>query len=494
MPEQNDKTSSYRSIFKATSLFGGIQIYQIIIGVIRSKFVAVLLGPAGIGIQGLYLSAIQLIQEFSSFGLSRSSVRNVSEANGTGDIKHISRTIAVVKRLVWITGLLGLTVTVILSPILSKTTFGNYDYTIPFIFLSITLLLDQLSTGQKVVLQGMRRLKYLAKSTAIGSTVGLIVSIPLYYLLGVKGIVPTLILNSVTTLCLTWYFSKKVKIEKNIVTNKQTLQEGKSMLKMGLAMSISSILSLAFAYILRGFIRHEGGVEQVGLFTAGFAILNTSVGMIFNAMITDYYPRLAAINKDNYQCKELINQQCEVGTLIMTPMLLFCLIFMPIIISLLYSKKFLEVNNYIMWAIPGMLFKLSSWAIAILFVAKGTAKLYVGNELTGSIMNFVCNMIGYYFWGLTGLGISFSVGYFIYFVKLYLTAKINYKFAFTVTYRNMYLLSFFLTVVCLFNMLFLQSSLKYITSIILLSISFILSIKGLNKRMNILQFLNNHEK
>ena len=50
---KEDKTSSYRNIFKATSLFGGVQVYQILIGIIKQKFVAVLLGTSGVGIQGL---------------------------------------------------------------------------------------------------------------------------------------------------------------------------------------------------------------------------------------------------------------------------------------------------------------------------------------------------------------------------------------------------------------------------------------------------------
>lgn len=86
-----DNKSSYRSIFKATSLFGGVQVYQILIQIIKSKFVAVLLGPAGVGIMGLYQSGLQLIQQISSMGLASSAVRDVSEANGTNDIQRIAK-------------------------------------------------------------------------------------------------------------------------------------------------------------------------------------------------------------------------------------------------------------------------------------------------------------------------------------------------------------------------------------------------------------------
>ncbi len=487
--QSENKTSSYRSIFKATSLFGGVQAYQILIGVIKSKFVAILLGPTGMGIQGLYQSAIQLIQSFSSLGLSQSAVRDVSEANGSGDSKRIGLTVAVVKRLVWITGLLGLVATAVLSPVLSQTTFGNYDYTIPFIFLSVILLLDQLSAGQKVVLQGMRKLKYLAKSTAIGSTVGLVVSIPLYYLFGVQGIVPTLILNSVTMLCLTWYFSKKVEVEKVEVTNEQTFAKGKSMLKMGLAMSISGIMVTLTSYLLRGFIRYEGGTEQVGLFTAGFMLTNSYVGMVFNAMGTDYYPRLSAVNQDNAKCTEVINQQGEIATLIIAPILISCMILMPFIIRLIYSDEFLSANDYILWAVSGMMFKVFSWVIAFVFLAKAEAKLFIINEVITNIYSFGLSALGYHYFNLAGLGIAFMLTYLAYSVQVYLIAKKRYEFSFTKSFKKVYTIQILMVTAVFVTVLLWKSNWMYLPTGLVFAVCAVYSLRELDKRMNVIKMI-----
>ena len=487
--QSENKTSSYRSIFKATSLFGGVQAYQILIGVIKSKFVAILLGPTGMGIQGLYQSAIQLIQSFSSLGLSQSAVRDVSEANGSGDSKRIGLTVAVVKRLVWITGLLGLVATAVLSPVLSQTTFGNYDYTIPFIFLSVILLLDQLSAGQKVVLQGMRKLKYLAKSTAIGSTVGLIVSIPLYYLFGVQGIVPTLILNSVTMLCLTWYFSKKVEVEKVEVTNEQTFEKGKSMLKMGLAMSISGIMVTLTSYLLRGFIRYEGGTEQVGLFTAGFMLTNSYVGMVFNAMGTDYYPRLSAVNQDNAKCTEVINQQGEIATLIIAPILISCMILMPFIIRLIYSDEFLSANDYILWAVSGMMFKVFSWVIAFVFLAKAEAKLFIINEVITNIYSFGLSALSYHYFNLAGLGIAFMLTYLAYSVQVYLIARKRYEFSFSKSFKKVYTIQILMVVAVFVTVLLWKSNWMYLPTGLVFAVCAVYSLRELDKRMNVVKMI-----
>ena len=50
---------SYRQILKATSLFGGVQVFSIIISVIRSKAIAVWLGPLGVGIIGLLTNSLK---------------------------------------------------------------------------------------------------------------------------------------------------------------------------------------------------------------------------------------------------------------------------------------------------------------------------------------------------------------------------------------------------------------------------------------------------
>lgn len=485
----DENKSSYRSIFKATSLFGGVQVYQILIQIIKSKFVAVLLGPAGVGIMGLYQSGLQLIQQLSCMGLSQSAVRDVSEANGSNDLQRIAKTITVVRKLVWITGLLGLVLVACFSPLLSKASFGNYDYTIPFIILSVTLLLDQLSAGQKVVLQGMRRLKDLAKCSAFGVTFGLFTSVPLYYWLGIDGIVPTLILNSVCTLILSWLYSRKIKVEKVKVTPKQTFEHGKMMLVMGVSMSLSGILNTAVAYALRGFIQANGGVEQVGLYQAGFVIMTTYVGMVMNAIATDYYPRLAAINKDNQKCREAVSQQGEIGVMILAPMLTICLIFMPFVLKILYSDRFLAANEYISWACLGMMLRMASWVISFLFVAKAESKLFMINELSANIYYLVFSIIGYKTLGLTGLGVAFALEYVVYFVQCYLIARKRYDFSFSNSSIKCYGIQLLLIITCLLIVLLLNGWLKYTIGSIIIAISCYLGLKRLNEKMELLSFV-----
>ena len=66
--------------------------------------------------------------------------------------------------------------------------------------------------------------------------------------------------------------------------------------------------------------------------------------------------------------------------------------------------------------------------MAFLFLAKGDSKAFFWNELTFNIYLLLFNVAGYYFSGLEGLGISFLIGYVIYFIQVYFFVKHRYNF------------------------------------------------------------------
>lgn len=486
----SEEQSSYRQIMKATSIFGGVQVYNIVISVIRSKFIAVLLGPVGMGIAGLLTSTTGLIGNITNLGLSTSAVKNVAAANVTGDSERVGMVVAVLRRLVWITGVAGTLFTLFCAPWLSELTFGNKEYTYAFVFISITLLLTQINAGQLVVLQGMRRLQYLAKADVAGVTIALLTSVPIYYIWGIKGIVPAIIISSVMTLFLTWYFSSKVKIQRVKVTRATLFSEGGDMVRLGFFLSLSSLISMGTSYIVRIFISHSGGVEQVGLYNAGFAIINTYVGMVFTAMATDYFPRLSGIASDPGKSKDIINQQAEVALLILAPILTVFLIFINWIVILFYSSRFLPVDKMIHWAALGIFLKATSWPIAYLFVARGNTRLFFYNELTANVYMLGLNVAGYQLGGLEGLGISFFAGYLIYLVQVFIIANRKYTFTFDKPFYRIFGLQFLLGLMCFMSSRLLSSPLLYIGGSLLILLSSIYSLKELDKRLNLLSLIS----
>lgn len=483
------ETQSYRQIMKATSIFGGVQVFQIIIGVIRSKFIAVLLGPTGMGIAGLFQATTGTIETLTNFGISNSAVKNISAAYGEGDNVKFGRIVGVLRNLLWLTGLLGLFITLAFAPYWSKITFGNSNYTWAFIFLSVILLLNQLNVGQQVLLIAMRQIKQLAKSSLLGGSISLCLTLPLYYFFGIEAVVPGLIIASLITFLINWYFASKLKFEKVKVSFKDIKQDGRDMLIMGFMISLSTIISMVYAYFLRIYIAKLGSLEDVGFYNAGLAIVNTYVVMVFAAMATDYYPKLSAIVNDVEKTNEAVNKQTEIIVLILSPVILLFILFIKWVIILLYSSDFLAINHMVLFAIIAMLFKAFSWAIGYLMLAKSAKKIYFWSELIKHSYEFGFSLIGYYYYGLTGLGIAFLISFILSAVQLYIISNWYFKYKLSKELIKLFSINIILIAICLLVVFSLSAFQMYLVGIVILAFACFYNLKQLNDRMGLLTLI-----
>ena len=490
----NDNQQSYRKVLNATSLFGGVQVINIIISLIRSKVIALLIGPFGMGISNLLLTTMELINGLTNLGLERSAVKDISLANTNSNSKSVAITISVLKKLVWLTITIGVILMIVLSPWLSEIAFGNKDYTISFIWISIALLFKQLSSSQLAILQGLRKLKSLAKANLLGNFIGLLITLPLYYFYKIDAIVPAIIIATFMSFVFTYYYSQKLDIESVTISRKEAVSEGKGMIKLGVMLSLSSLITLLVAYIIRIYIgsanvTEELGLIDVGLYSAGFVILNSYVGIIFNAMGTDYFPRLSEIANDINKLRKTVLEQATVAILLIAPIIVVFLACAPFIIVILYSHEFSPIVAMVTWGILGMIFKAVSWSMGYMIIAKGDSKVFIKTSIGFNAILLSINIIGYHFRGLEGIGISFFIYYIIHFIAIRMITYYRYDFYFE---KGFYKIFTFTVIMCLlaFSFTFIPSSiLKYslISGLILVSCWY--SYKELDKKIGVKEYL-----
>ena len=55
------RDDSYSHVLKYTGVFGGVQGLNVLVGLVRNKFVAMLLGPGGMGLVSLFNTTVQLL-------------------------------------------------------------------------------------------------------------------------------------------------------------------------------------------------------------------------------------------------------------------------------------------------------------------------------------------------------------------------------------------------------------------------------------------------
>lgn len=424
MTQQPDNNLN-RVIAKAAALFGGVQVVSILCSIIRTKVIAVLLGSVGIGIIGLYNSAIETITALTGLGLRSSSVREISEAHKQENDSELSRIVTVVRRWSWFVGLLGATVLIALSPLLSQWTFGDSNHIWGFVFLSCTLLFNALLSGEQAILQGTQQLKRLARSSVYGSIAALAASLPLYYFMGIDGIVPSLILYAAATLVVMLFYRDK-KIAKASLTTRQTAEQGREMVVLGVFMTVSAFITTLFSYIFAAYLNHTGGEATVGYYQAGFTLMNKYVGLIFTAMAMEYYPRLAGVAKDNGKMSLYVGRQVEMMQLMLAPIIVIFIILHPLMINILYTADFQLIGGYLLLAIQGISFKAMAWSLGFVLLAKGNGKLYFITELASDTITLALNIVGYHYWGLAGVGASYTIGFILYLIIIYIACRHHY--------------------------------------------------------------------
>ena len=401
----------YRGVFKATAILGSVQLFNILIAVVRNKCISILLGPAGMGIMGLLTSATGTITGFTNLGITFSAIKNIASAYEKGDYTTLGKVLYVLQRCIWTTGLLGAIVCLSLCRQLSQWTFGNTDFTISFAFLSISLLLTQLTNGNLLILKGCRNINYYAKANVWGNFLSLFITVPLYFWLGIDAIVPALILFSISTFLCAYFYRSRLRLVQIRTERGEFKEISKDILIAGIAFSAADFFPLMASFYIRTFISNNGGLTDVGLFSAGFAILNGYVGMIFTAMSTDYIPRLSAVSDDDHQLELVINQQIEMSILLLFPLIVLFVIFGKLVTLILYSSQFYPMIEMIYWGGLGMLFKVPNWCFGCFLIPKRESKAYFCFSILSALFYLGMNMLLYRMWGVKGLGISFLLSH-----------------------------------------------------------------------------------
>lgn len=163
VPIVTPEKHTYGQILKSSALVGGSSVLNIAIGIVRTKAMAMLLGPAGFGLAGLYGSIADLTQSIAGMGINSSGVRQIAEAVGTDDINRIALTTAVLRRTSIVLGALGAILLIVFSRQVSTMTFGSAQHAAAISLLSIAVFFRLVSAGQGALIQGMRRIADLAK-------------------------------------------------------------------------------------------------------------------------------------------------------------------------------------------------------------------------------------------------------------------------------------------------------------------------------------------
>lgn len=481
MSEQESK----KQILKSTGILGFAQVIIIVVGIIRVKVLAVLLGAVGVGIAGLYQTTIDLIRTATGFGIGYSAVRDIAASAATEDERKIATTIVVLRKWVWATGLLGMLIAIVFCKPLSYMAFGDKTHATGIAILSVGLLLSSITGGQLTLLQGLRKIGDMAKANVLGAVFGLIGAAAIYYFWGLKGIVPALLLTYVLSLLINGYYSRKINIVPVRLSTREVFKKGKAMVSLGFFLTLTGLAGTATMYLVRTFVVQQGGLASVGHFVAAWSISSMYISAIFGAMGADFFPRLSGVQQDPVAVTNMVNEQTEIALLITAPIIIGMVSFIDVVVRIFYSKDFSPTAGILDWQLTGDFFKVLAWPMGFIMLAKGKGKLFIVTELFWNLLFCAGVYFGWKFFGIQVTGIAFLIAYIFSLLLYFIVVRKLVQFNWSSKVWNAVLLYSPLLLLSFLGVKYLVHPLQYIVGAILTLMASAFSLYHLKSLVNI---------
>ena len=424
--------SSYRQILRSSSIIGGASVINILVGLLRMKVAAVLLGPTGFGLIGLFTNIVVTGAGVAGLGVGTVGTRQIAEAAGQDDPRRIW---LVRRALFWLTlglALVGGLVFWLLRGVLAERVLEDASLAGALGWLSIAVALGVAAASQTALLNGMRRIGDLARLSVWSAVLSTLAAVAALWWWGRGGILAYVLAAPVANFILGhWYVSRLPSVALAKARWPDMSGQWRTMLHLGFAFMVAALAGTVGQLAVRALVQRELGADALGHFHAAWAISMTYIGFVLGAMATDYYPRLTAVINDPAAVNRLVNEQTEVALLLAAPVLLAMLALAPWVIRLLYSAEFLEAVDVLRWQVLGDILKIASWPLGFILLASGAGKTYVGTEWLAMGLFFALTFLLLPVMGIAATGASVLGMYGIYLVLLWALAVRRTGFAWT---------------------------------------------------------------
>ncbi|WP_212749083.1 O-antigen translocase [Marinobacter shengliensis] len=404
-------------------VIGSAQVVNILLSIIRMKVVAVLLGPAGIGLLGIYSNLLQMVGNAAGLGMGSSGVRQIAGAKG--DAKTLNRVSRVLLAAHLLQGTLAMVVVWVFRKPLAVWVTGDATLATEIGLVGIAILLSLLATAHTTLLQGLRRIGDLGRVTVIGAFAVTLIGLLAIWWFGQAGLIWFLIVQPLVNFLAALFFVRKLprRAEDLSIGLKEIWSTWKPMARLGAAFMAGGLATTGTLLLVRAFVTRELGLDAAGHFAAAWGITMTYVGFLLGAMGADYYPRLTEVIHDRDAASKLVNDQAQLGLAIGGPVLLLLIGWAPWLIQLLYASDFGPAATLLQWQTVGNVFKLASWAMSFAIVAGAHARIYFFMELSFNVVFLVLIWLLLPTVGLDITGIAFFLGYVAYFLTVCLLVR-----------------------------------------------------------------------
>lgn len=399
-----------QKILKTMGLFGGVQAATIVLSIVRTKLVAVWLGPMGVALNAVFISTQDLIVAAAGLNLRTGGVRELSAA----EPERKPGVAGMLLSVALILAIAGASVTVLLSPALSLWTMGSASEWWCFALLGIGVGAAIYLDADLAALQAYGRFKALARVTLASAVACTAAAVPLYYGLRLRAVLPVYLMMTVVYALWARRERRRCCPRPQRVGAVEAWREAGPMLRLGMYLTLAAVMERLSGYLFVVFMSNEAPAGDLGIYQAGYTLVNTYVGVIFTAISAEYYPRLAGVSASRLRTQTFVAHEFKVAALVLMPVVAAFIAADGLMVRILYAESFLPLLPYVDLAVCGVVLRAFSFCVAFVILARGDGRTYVVTEAAGAILGLVLKVAGYRLWGFAGLGVAYVAEYAFY--------------------------------------------------------------------------------
>jgi len=410
-------------LIKVFSYTGLSTLIKLITSYITIKVVANIIGPAGVALVGQLQNFTAIFTTIGAGGINNGVVKYVSEYKD--DEKRLKKYLSNgFKLTIYFSGITGLFL-IFLATYLSRWILFEDKYYYLFILFGLSLILLSLNNFFLSVLNGFKEFKKFVTINIFTNIISLLFTIILVWLYNLTGVLIALVTYQGFVLIITLFYLRNKKwFSKELWTSwdKDIVKKYFSYTLMAFVTALTVPVS---QLLIRGYIIKEYSIEEAG-FWEGINKISAMYLMFITTSFSVYYlPRLSEINDNEALKKEVFKTYKIITPLIFVTLLLIYLL-KDFVINILFTKEFYPMKDLFFWQLLGDFFKVSSWLLAFIMVAKSMTKLFISTEIIFSVL-----LVGLSYYlisinGVIGATQSYCINYFIYFLTMIFIFR--YKF------------------------------------------------------------------
>ncbi len=405
------KTSAYTSISTAINFISGFIVV---------KVVAVKIGPEGIALVGQFQNTTAILSMLATAAITAGVVKYLAEFRGNPE--KIQQIITNAFLIVFVSSLLISLFVMSTSGYLSEAAFKTKDFWIVYFLFGLFTMAISFNNLFSAILNGLKEIRKFTIINICSSLIGVSVTVIAAYNFGLEGVLVASTATAVIIFIINIFIFKKLGIKWK--PNFKSLD--KKVVKMLSAFSLMAIVSgfvvPSMQILVRERIIVQFSVADAGYWQAVTKISDYYLGFITSVLAVYYMPRLSEIRTKSELRKEIFN-----GYKIILPAVggiaFLIWLFRDLIIHILFTPDFLPMKPLFTFQLLGDFFKIGSWLLAFLMIAKAMTKVYIITEILFSI-SYVA--LSYYFmnqYGIIGATYSFCINYGVYWILMWFIMK-----------------------------------------------------------------------